>query len=233
MKTKTNYIWVGIIVAVIVLAIVFISNSDKIQQDSVTCNSPYIKVGTSCCLDENSNSVCDNDEQILELQDYCGDNLCQPNEKAPSCSDCKPNIRIENLQYLIFKPSNILSSKDFELKITNYNIIQTGDPVVVYPSLDIYQGNSEEQCKSKNSMSLFKDNLLCPEECSYSINEEDYYGLYSGSYKLGGLDPNSSCIYFVFELKPYPKEGVSAYESETIQSIAKYESQIVNLRNIH
>lgn len=28
----------------------------------VTCNSPYFKVGTSCCLDQNSNNICDKDE---------------------------------------------------------------------------------------------------------------------------------------------------------------------------
>jgi hypothetical protein len=30
----------------------------------VTCNSPYIQVGTSCCLDQNNNQICDNDEEI-------------------------------------------------------------------------------------------------------------------------------------------------------------------------
>ena len=28
----------------------------------ITCNSPYIKVGSSCCLDQNNNSICDKDE---------------------------------------------------------------------------------------------------------------------------------------------------------------------------
>ena len=29
----------------------------------VSCNKPYILVGSSCCLDQNDNSICDNDEQ--------------------------------------------------------------------------------------------------------------------------------------------------------------------------
>ena len=29
---------------------------------AVTCNSPYIQVGSSCCLDANNNSICDKDE---------------------------------------------------------------------------------------------------------------------------------------------------------------------------
>ncbi len=28
----------------------------------VTCNKPYLKVGTTCCLDQNDNSICDSDE---------------------------------------------------------------------------------------------------------------------------------------------------------------------------
>jgi len=63
-KNKNNYLWIGIaVVAVVVLAIVFISNSNDNSQSEVICNSPYIKVGTSCCLDQNNNGICDNDEQ--------------------------------------------------------------------------------------------------------------------------------------------------------------------------
>ncbi len=35
--------------------------SGCVQQES-TCNKPYIKVGAGCCLDENSNGICDKDE---------------------------------------------------------------------------------------------------------------------------------------------------------------------------
>jgi len=38
----------------------------------VTCNPPYIKVGDSCCLDQNYNNVCDNDEQpTQQIQQDC------------------------------------------------------------------------------------------------------------------------------------------------------------------
>jgi|SRR3989344_7605634 len=74
-KNKNNYLWIGIaVVAVIVFAIVFISNSNKSQE--ITCNYPYIKVGVSCCLDQNSNNVCDNDEQNTQ------------EEQLPKYSDC-------------------------------------------------------------------------------------------------------------------------------------------------
>jgi len=32
-------------------------------QPGVTCNKPYIKVGDSCCLDQNDNNICDKDEK--------------------------------------------------------------------------------------------------------------------------------------------------------------------------
>lgn len=33
---------------------------------NVVCNKPYIQVGTDCCLDQNGNNICDNDDQSLE-----------------------------------------------------------------------------------------------------------------------------------------------------------------------
>ena len=38
------------------------------QDLEVTCNPPYIKVGNSCCLDQNGNNICDKDE-ASEMQD--------------------------------------------------------------------------------------------------------------------------------------------------------------------
>ncbi len=62
-QNKNNYLWMGIaVIAVIVIGVIFISNSDNNSQNEITCNSPYIKVGTECCLDKNYNDVCDNKE---------------------------------------------------------------------------------------------------------------------------------------------------------------------------
>jgi hypothetical protein len=36
--------------------------------DEFTCNYPYIKVGSSCCLDSNHNYICDSDEKIKQEQ---------------------------------------------------------------------------------------------------------------------------------------------------------------------
>jgi len=74
-KNKNNYLWIGIaIVVVIVLAIVLISNSNNNSQNEITCNSPYIKVGTECCLDENYNNICDSEEQTVQEENKISPN---------------------------------------------------------------------------------------------------------------------------------------------------------------
>ena len=43
------------------------SNNDleRISSNNfVVCNSPYIRFATTCCLDENNNSICDKDESV-------------------------------------------------------------------------------------------------------------------------------------------------------------------------
>jgi hypothetical protein len=45
----------------IVVFVIFISGC---VQEEVTCNKPYIKVGSSCCLDVNENGICDSDEEV-------------------------------------------------------------------------------------------------------------------------------------------------------------------------
>ncbi len=223
-KSKIHFLWIVIVFVAIILAIIFMLTLNKQK-----CNVPYIQVGTSCCLDENSNNICDNDEKIVELQDSCGDGLCQSNEKAPDCSDCKPNIKIENLQYDMIKPNPYVDSENAELELTNYDIIQMGDPVIIYPSLNIYQGISEEQCKNKNLMSLFKENLICQKGCSSFISKESAYYNLKSQYQLDGLNLNYSCIYFIFELKPYSETIINSSELSNIPSITKSESQIIKI----
>ncbi|MFH1637298.1 MAG: hypothetical protein ABIB71_02630 [Candidatus Woesearchaeota archaeon] len=35
----------------------------RIAEQAIRCDSPYIRVGTDCCLDQNSNRICDKDER--------------------------------------------------------------------------------------------------------------------------------------------------------------------------
>lgn len=40
------------------------------SQAKLVCNTPYIQVGSECCLDKNSNKICDKDEEIkIEIKE--------------------------------------------------------------------------------------------------------------------------------------------------------------------
>ena len=97
----------------------------------VTCNSPYIKVGTSCCLDQNINSICDNDEikdtsQKIETQAQSN----TTNEKAEDKKELaeKTALRFarywekqdwENLYDLLITDLKNIKSKERFVKIMN------------------------------------------------------------------------------------------------------------------
>ena len=48
-----------VVLCIVVLMIACIAGC---QANDVICNKPYIRVGTSCCLDSDANSICDIDE---------------------------------------------------------------------------------------------------------------------------------------------------------------------------
>ncbi|ODS38976.1 MAG: hypothetical protein A7316_06505 [Candidatus Altiarchaeales archaeon WOR_SM1_86-2] len=58
---KSKYLGLGRL-AIIIATVVLISGCIQQKQETVTCDPPYIKVGTTCCLDQNSNNICDKDE---------------------------------------------------------------------------------------------------------------------------------------------------------------------------
>jgi len=43
---------------------------ERISDKLVECNNPYIRVGTQCCLDQNSNSICDRDEKVEQKGEF-------------------------------------------------------------------------------------------------------------------------------------------------------------------
>gem|GEM_PF-248350 len=86
-----NYIVLG-------LLILLLSGCTQ-KPEGVTCNPPYIKVGSSCCLDVNKNSICDADESAPSnetppctspyriISDKCcldanGNSICDEDEKS-------------------------------------------------------------------------------------------------------------------------------------------------------
>lgn len=88
MAKKNNNIWYivgGVVIAILVIWII-LANVNK----SVVCNAPYIQVGDSCCLDENSNGICDSDELPTQNQE-----ISEPEEKKISVSELIDFVKSE------------------------------------------------------------------------------------------------------------------------------------------
>jgi hypothetical protein len=77
-----------------VLLIVLVSGCvDNANQLGVICNDPYIQKGTECCLDTNSNSICDSDESSTETPSEKQNNTTinntpTPQEQPDSIKEC-------------------------------------------------------------------------------------------------------------------------------------------------
>ncbi len=232
MVEKNNTKWYvigGIIIIALVILIIYV-NSNK--SSGPVCNSPYILVGSSCCLDSNSNSICDTDEQATPTQPAtpsCGDGICNGNEQAPDCSDCNANVRIENLKYQILTPAGQYK----EFYISSYDLVQLGDKAVLYPGFDLYTGYSQQQCANKDTMTSLQKDFDCPGGC-YFVVTSDKKGLsytYESSHTGFQIeDPwheNPICMYFVFHLKPYPQSGIGMGMNP--QPVTTWESPIISV----
>ncbi|MCX8178391.1 MAG: hypothetical protein N3D75_01015 [Candidatus Aenigmarchaeota archaeon] len=83
-----NFKSFGILSLTIIGIVLF---SGCVQQE-VTCNKPYIKVGTECCIDINDNNICDKDENAqgtTQSNIVCGNKWCQDKEDCMNCpEDC-------------------------------------------------------------------------------------------------------------------------------------------------
>lgn len=112
------------------------------------CYSPYIKIGNNCCLDQNINRICDNDEkQVQEPELKCDRPYMKSGNRC--CLDDNDNRRCDieedrfdrddkyNYNYNLNGPFditdiNIDSNDDLELEIKN-----TGDEDLTIKKIDI------------------------------------------------------------------------------------------------
>jgi hypothetical protein len=62
-------------------------------QQTIVCNEPYIIKGTDCCLDQDGNSVCDEDE--VEVEEQENEESEQETEEEETDSDEEPTISLE------------------------------------------------------------------------------------------------------------------------------------------
>src|SRR3989344_4186714 len=67
---KTYFVLGMLIMLLIVTGCQTKSNTitDVTTKDTIVCNTPYIRVGTNCCLDKDNNKICDKDESENLMQ---------------------------------------------------------------------------------------------------------------------------------------------------------------------
>src|SRR3989338_8145988 len=82
------------------------------QKQEVTCNSPYIKVGTECCLDQNRNNVCDKDETPTAAASRPAENTNATASPAPVCN--KPYLLV-GTACCLDKNANAICDSDDEM----------------------------------------------------------------------------------------------------------------------
>lgn len=109
---------VKFIVVLLLISIIFISGCASSNQ--IVCNKPYIQVGTECCLDENSNNICDKDEAQKPTygQEFVVTNCYLPRNSVGSTEFGCSNFKIyKNVIKLIITSNTeqIRSIKSIEL----------------------------------------------------------------------------------------------------------------------
>jgi len=82
----------AVLFALIIVSILLVSGCVK----EVTCDKPYIKVGTECCLDNNDNSICDKDETNQSQQDITINQPESPKYTLSCISNCNRGVEIKS-----------------------------------------------------------------------------------------------------------------------------------------
>lgn len=135
-------------ILILILGIMILAISGCTQK--VVCNDPYIQVGSECCLDRDTNYICDKDEikttltpepsgaiaikdssepTITASDTYCGDGECQSDE---SCSSCSPDCGSCAL-FTIGDSFGYSGAKNYEvLGTNNYKIVPSSTTAAIY-----------------------------------------------------------------------------------------------------
>jgi len=134
-----------------------ISDADlaRISEKAVVCEEPYIRFGTSCCLDEDNNNICDNDEVKSDATKLSTDT--ETSDVIDGGEINNPTTTEEDYSFEI----NWIENKGYGPKVGI-----TGD--VIKYSLSI--GGVEESCKDKSC----KGQLIVGDN-SYNLAAKDIY----------------------------------------------------------
>lgn len=137
------------------------------KTNEIVCNKPYIRYGTSCCLDTNNNGICDVDEVTTNNSDNAKAPTISTNSSSYESSKDLSNsdiieqslskvvvINVTQSGQTISQASGFLVSADGYV-ITNYHAVE---PLIVYSKI----GNSEPMYQllitSRNGR-LYKNNF--------------------------------------------------------------------------
>ena len=127
------------------------------DSDTIVCNKPYIRHADDCCLDKNSNAICDSDEvggapkvEVKEEpEDGCGNGVCDEGEDCNNCQkDCGKCFSLGDLQADINKVidwETVLTKEDVDgvadyyvhsegraRLLGKYNILEKKNPTMLY-----------------------------------------------------------------------------------------------------
>lgn len=99
MKKDQRNLIIGIVIGVVIIGLIFLIYNPS--RNEIVCNAPYIQVGDFCCLDENSNGICDSDEQEEEQQQIPEQSeIEKKKELGEICSwddDCESSYCVHNV----------------------------------------------------------------------------------------------------------------------------------------
>jgi len=99
-----------VILAILLLGVFLIAGCGSITgnvvKDIIVCEEPYIRYADSCCLDQNFNKICDNDEQteVVGNQPYQ-----EPGRFLPSSCSIAPGISCE--EFAVVDSTNAITLK--------------------------------------------------------------------------------------------------------------------------
>lgn len=187
-KNKPNYLWMGIaVVAVIVLAIVFISNSNK--------SNNYV------CLDGSVVS----DASLCSKQNYCGDGVCNTGESCDSCiEDCGKCPIDCTIKYY---PAKSISPYDSRDSATCTDSIGA-HYATTSPHCDFENPTIKLPNTIASSPKIVRDNVACENNlCVIRTEEVDNCNKYKQTGEIGicGEDQEPYCAFFDSDGNPLRK----------------------------
>lgn len=85
---------------------------ERISEKAVVCNSPYMRMGISCCLDKDNNGICDSDEVEVENDDGSKEDEEVEEEEIEEVGVCNPPYMRMGISCCLDKDDNNICDSD-------------------------------------------------------------------------------------------------------------------------